>query len=137
MAVLFFLHTLLQLRWGCVTIPGIKDNKEGDDTMNLIDTKCETDCGEYTILAKVNDDQYRDEDIRLYVGRAEDGHCDLIASNNASMWVVGNEDDALSNKQHWAVIEGHGLDMDAVRAIDSGLAEWLEARQSEAIQNCY
>ena len=92
-----------------------------------------TDAGEYLLLAEVNSEGCCDESINLYVGRhVKLGHCDLIASDNASCWVVGDADDAARNYEHWQTIKDHGLDMDAVRAIDADLADWLIARQSEA-----
>ncbi len=92
-----------------------------------------TDGGEYELIAEVNDEGQCDDNINLYVGRAtSDGHCDLIASDNASMWIVGDADDAERNREHWDTIEAHDLDMDAVRAVDADLADWLEARRDEA-----
>lgn len=94
-----------------------------------------TDCGDYEIVAHIYDDGCRDTSINLYVGKAADGHHDLIASGNASMWVVGDEDDADRNRGHWDLIaERVGeIDFDAIRAIDADLAEWLEDRKAEAV----
>jgi hypothetical protein len=93
-----------------------------------------TDCGEYTIVAHTHEDGCRDDSLNLYVGRAADGHHDLIASDNASMWVVGDEDDAERNRAHWELINERvgEIDFDAIRAIDADLAEWLEDRKAEA-----
>lgn len=93
-----------------------------------------TDCGEYTILAQIATGGSADKVIDLYVGRAADGHHDLIASDNASMWVVGNEDNAESNRAHWELIAERigDIDFDVIRAIDADLAEWLEGRKAEA-----
>ena len=93
-----------------------------------------TDCGEYEIVAHIHDDGCSDTSINLYVGRAADGHHDLIASDNASMWVVGNEDNAESSRAHWELIAEHigDIDFDVIRAIDADLAEWLEERKAEA-----
>lgn len=93
-----------------------------------------TDCGEYEIVAHIYDNGCCDTSINLYVGRAADGHHDLIASDNASMWVVGDENDAERNRAHWDLISERigEIDFDAIRAIDADLADWLEARKDEA-----
>ena len=93
-----------------------------------------TDCGEYEIVAHIHDDGCSDTSINLYVGRTADGHHDLIASDNASMWVVGDDNEAESNRAHWDLIAERigDIDFDAIRAIDADLAEWLEERKAEA-----
>jgi hypothetical protein len=94
-----------------------------------------TDAGEYTIVAHVHDDGNCDDSVNLHVGRAADGHHDLIASDNASMWVVGDETDAERNRNHWDVITARcdvAPIIDDVRKIDADLADWLTARYDEA-----
>ena len=94
-----------------------------------------TDAGEYTIVAHVHDDGNADESINLYVGKAADGHHDLIASDNASMWVVGDEDDAERNRDQWDAITKRcdvAPVLDEVRRIAAGLADWLGVRYHEA-----
>lgn len=101
----------------------------------LIGETCSTDAGEYTIVAHVHDDGCCDESINLYVGRAADGHHDMIASDNASMWVVGDENDAELNRDQWDAIAARcdvAPVLDEVRKIDSDLADWLAARHNEA-----
>ena len=101
----------------------------------MIGETCYTDAGEYTIVAHVHDDGCCDQSINLYVGRAADGHHDMIASDSASLWVVGNEDDAELNRDHWDAIAGRcdvAPVLDEVRKIDSGLADWLGDRYQEA-----
>lgn len=101
----------------------------------MIGETCCTDAGEYTIVAHIHDDGCGDQSINLYIGRAADGHHDMIASDNASMWVVGNEDDAKLNRDHWdAIAERCDLApvLDEVRKIDADLADWLGARYQEA-----
>ncbi len=95
---------------------------------------CYTDCGEYTILAHIADGGEADERIDIYVGRAADGHCDLIATDNATNWLVGDADNAENNRAHWELIAERigDIDFDAIRAIDADLAEWLEERKAEA-----
>ena len=90
--------------------------------------------GEYTILAQIATGGSADKVIDLYVGRTSDGHHDLIASDNASMWVVGDDNEAESNRAHWDLIAERigDIDFDAIRAIDADLAEWLEERKAEA-----
>ena len=94
-----------------------------------------TDAGEYTIVADMGGGGYGDENITLYVGKAADGHHDLIASDNASMWVVGDENDAERNRAQWDAIAAR-CDVepviDEVRKIDADLADWLAARYDEA-----
>lgn len=96
-----------------------------------------TDAGEYTIVALVHDDGCGDQSISLYVGRAADGHHDMIASDNASMWVVGDESDAERNRAQWEAISGRcdvAPVIDEVRKIDAELADWLTGRYEEARQ---
>ena len=92
--------------------------------------------GDYTLVAQILDDGSCDTSLNLYVGRAPDGHLDLIASDNASMWVVGDADDAGNNHAHWSAIADH-CDVDriviaGVREIDADLADWLAARYHDA-----
>ena len=93
-----------------------------------------TDCGEYTILAQIATGGSADKVIDLYVGRAADGHHDLIATDNSTNWIVGDADNAENNRAHWELIaERIGeIDFDAIRAIDADLAEWLADRKAEA-----
>ena len=101
----------------------------------LIGETCSTDAGEYTIVAHVHDDGCCDESINLYVGRAADGHHDMIASDNASMWVVGNEDDAELNRDQWDAIAARcdvAPVINEVRKLDAELADWLAARYEES-----
>ena len=93
-----------------------------------------TDCGEYEILAHIATGGLADKQISLYVGRAADGHHDLIATDNSTNWIVGDADNAENNRAHWELIaERIGeIDFDAIRAIDADLAEWLEERKAEA-----
>lgn len=94
-----------------------------------------TDAGEYTIVADVGGGGYGDENVTLYVGKAADGHHDLIASDNASMWVVGDENDAERNRAQWEAISERcdvAPVIDAVREIDADLADWLATRYDEA-----
>ena len=94
-----------------------------------------TDAGEYTIVAHVYDDNCTDESVNLYVGKAVDGHYDLIASDSASMWVVGDENDAGRNRDQWDTIAARcdvAPVLDEVRKIDADLADWLTARYHDA-----
>lgn len=96
---------------------------------------CYTDAGEYTIVAHVHDDMCTDESVNLYVGKAADGHHDMIASDNASMWAVGDENDASRNRYHWCTIAAR-CDVESVltevRKIDGDLADWLADRYHDA-----
>lgn len=94
-----------------------------------------TDAGEYELVAIVHDDGHTDESVNLYVGKAADGHHDLIASDNASMWVVGDADDAERNRDQWDTIAERcdvAPVIDEVRKIDADLADWLNDRYNEA-----
>ena len=94
-----------------------------------------TDCGKYEIVAHIYDDGCCDASINLYVGRAADGHHDLIASDNASMWVAGDAEDAERNRDQWREIEERcdvAPVLEEVRKIDADLADWLAARWTEA-----
>lgn len=101
----------------------------------MIGEEVYTDAGKYTIVAHVHDDPCTDESINLYVGKAADGHHDMIASDNASMWVVGDEDDASRNRDHWCTIAAR-CDVEPVltevRKIDGDLADWLADRYHDA-----
>jgi hypothetical protein len=93
-----------------------------------------TDCGDYTLIAHIAEGGEADEHVDIYIGRAADGHCDMIVSDNASMWVVGNEDDADINRSHWDLIAERigDIDFNVIRAIDTDLADWLENRKAES-----
>lgn len=96
---------------------------------------CHADAGDYTIVAHVHDDGCIDQSINLYVGRAADGHHDMIASDNASMWVVGDEDNHGQNRDQWDIIEERcdvAPVLAEVRKVDAALADWLTARYDEA-----
>lgn len=102
----------------------------------MIDETVATDAGDYTIVAHVHDDGCCDESINLYVGKAADGHHDLIASDNASMWVVGDREDAGRNRDQWVEILERCPNiaplLAEVRKIDADLADWLDDRYQEA-----
>jgi hypothetical protein len=93
-----------------------------------------TDCGEYEIVAHIYDDGASDNSLNLFVGKAADGHHDLIASDNASMWIVGDEDDVERNQEHWKLIYERGVEVDfyEIGEIDEELADWLRARHDES-----
>jgi len=101
----------------------------------MIGEEVYTDAGKYTIVAHVHDDLCTDESVNLYVGKAADGHYDMIASDNASMWAVGNEDDAGINRAQWCTIAAR-CDIEPVlaevRKIDGDLADWLSDRYHDA-----
>jgi hypothetical protein len=101
---------------------------------DMIGKSVYVDGGKYEILVYINGGGYADEHIDLYVGRATDGHHDLIVSDNASMWAVGDEDDAERNREHWELITERVGDIyfGSIRAIDADLADWLEDRKAEA-----
>ena len=93
-----------------------------------------SDRGEYTILAQIATGGSANKVIDLYVGRAADGYYDLIATDNSTNWIVGDADNAEINRAHWELIAERigNIDFDAIRAIDTDLAEWLEERKAEA-----
>lgn len=102
---------------------------------DMIGESFNVDSGEYEILAYINGGGYADKHIDLFVGRAAaGGHCDLIVSDNASMWTVGDEDDAERNREHWELINERVGDVDfgSIHAIDADLADWLDERKAEA-----
>lgn len=90
-----------------------------------------TDGGEYTVIAVIHYEGACDDSINLYVGRHADGHCALIATDNASSWVVGDEYDAQRNYILFDLL-GDRIDIDAIRAVDTGLADWVKERQEAA-----
>lgn len=94
-----------------------------------------TDGGDYQIIADIDAGGSGDERISVYVGRhLKLGHCDLIAKDNASYWVVGDEDNHGRNRDQWATIEDccGRIDLEAVRRVDEDLADWLADRRKEA-----
>lgn len=97
-----------------------------------------TDAGDYTIVAHVGDGGFADNPnthIDLYVGRhTTGGNCGLLVSDNASTWALGSDDDPALNYDQWQLIAERcgDLDLDAIRAIDADLADWLAARRAEA-----
>lgn len=107
-----------------------------NNSNNTIGEEVVTLNGDYTIIAEIAEGGGADERILVSVGRAADGHHDLIVCDNASHWVVGSEDDAELNRAQWDLIaERVGeIDFDAIRAIDVDLADWLEGRKAEAEQ---
>ncbi|MBR4353761.1 MAG: hypothetical protein IKP97_00490 [Kiritimatiellae bacterium] len=96
-----------------------------------------TDGGDYQIIADIADGGEGDEGVCVYVGRHITlGHCDLIARDNASYWVVGDEDNRDRNRDQWDIIEDRcgRIDLEAVRRVDADLADWLADRRKEAIE---
>lgn len=94
-----------------------------------------TDGGDYQIIADIADGGEGDRCITVYVGRhLKLGHCDLIARDNSSYWVVGNEDNHGRNRDQWDIIEERcgRIDLQAVRLVDADLADWLADRRKEA-----
>ena len=112
-----------------------------------------TNAGQYTIVALIGEQTHTDDAHRLAVGRAADGHHDVLVSDNASVWVLGNEDDADCNAGMFAALGGsRDTDMDGpnlrneiadgvrilrdnlddIRAIDADIADWIADRADEA-----
>lgn len=86
----------------------------------------------YTIIAIIHDDGNTDAGISIHVGRsARDGHCELIATDNACDWLFGDCDDHVNNRDHFAALS-YRVDIDAIRAIDGDLADYVAERQAEA-----
>lgn len=98
-----------------------------------INDKIITDGGDYTIIAVVHYEGGCDTSKNLYVGRQVDGLTNLIATDNASNWIVGDENDALNNYNHFDLL-GDRVDIDAIRAVDAGLAAWIEDRRDDYIR---
>ncbi len=92
-----------------------------------------TDGGEYTVVKEL-ERFTTDKSIGLCIGRDADGHYDLIATDNASNWIVGDPDDAERNHNQFDVIEdaGAAIDIDAIRAINAELADFVAERQQAA-----
>ena len=112
-----------------------------------------TNAGEYTIVALIGEQAYTDDAHNLAIGRAADGHHDILVEDNASVWVLGNEDDVDCNAGMFAALGGsRDTDMDGpnlrneiadgvrilrdnlddIRAIDAGIADWIADRADEA-----
>ncbi len=94
-----------------------------------------TDGGDYQIIADIDEGGDGDERIQVYVGRhLELGRCDLLACDNASCWVVGDEDNHGRNRDQWDILEERcgRIDLEAVRLVDADLADWLTDRRKEA-----
>lgn len=120
--------------------------------MNTNDT-IHTNAGSYTIVALIGEQTYTDSSHNLAVGRHTDGHYDILVEDNASVWVLGNADDADCNAGAFAAIAGATYsDMDApdlrdyiragveivrdnlddIRAVDADIADWIADRADEA-----
>lgn len=112
-----------------------------------------TNAGDYTIVALIGEQTHTDDAHCLAVGRAADGHHDVLVSDNASVWVLGDADDADCNAGMFAALGGsRDTDMDGpdirneiadgvrilrdnlddIRAIDADLADWIADRADEA-----
>lgn len=120
--------------------------------MNTNDT-IHTNSGDYTVLASIGEQVYTDAAHNLAVGRHTDGHCDILVEDNASVWTLGNADDADCNAGAFAAIAGatysdmdapdlrdyiaRGVEivrdnLDAIRAVDADIADWIAERADEA-----
>ena len=90
-----------------------------------------TTAGDYFLLRQLNDDGNRDESIRVYEAMSlTDGHCDVVACDNAANWVVGSEDDLDLNKTHFETLESHDVRWNEIQ--DSNLEDWIEERREAA-----
>jgi len=97
-----------------------------------------TDGGKYTIVSNITtgwDGHDVNSGIEVYIGRHTDGHNDLLVSDNASIWVVGSEDDAERNWAAWSEIETKCgiLPWGKISEIDADLADWLKDRRRDAV----
>lgn len=119
------------------------------NTNDIIHTKA----GDYTIVAALGTQTYTDSAHNLAVGRHTDGHYDILVEDNASVWVLGNADDADCNAGMFAALggsrdtdmDGPGLrdeiaegvrvlrdNLDDIRSVDADIADWIAERADEA-----
>lgn len=96
-----------------------------------IGDKVETDVGEveiYDVLAVGGD---ADDKIEIYEVVHKDGHHEVAVSDNASVWVLGDYDDARHNYELWTVVDDVcGVDwIDDIE--DDDLREWINDRADE------
>ena len=74
-----------------------------------------------------------DSDINVYEVRHADGQHDVMASDNGSVWLVGDEDDADVNKSQFLAIaaaNGESVEWDEIK--DCDLREWVADRRNES-----
>lgn len=104
---------------------------ELDVTDSLYGRDVMTDAGLFVALRRLNDALNRDEDVRVYEAMSlADGHREVLASDNASCWIVGDENNAEVNRSHFALLAKH--DVRWCEIIDGELADWIEDRRAEA-----
>lgn len=93
---------------------------ENDDVVTIV--KCLTPSATNT-----------DSDINVYEVEHTDGHHDVMASDNGSVWLVGDENDANTNKsQFCAIIEANGESVEWDEIEDCDLREWITDRLNES-----
>lgn len=74
-----------------------------------------------------------DADINLYEVENADGHHDVMASDNGSVWLVGYENDADVNRAQFQSIDdvnGESVLWDEIE--DCDLREWITDRRNES-----
>lgn len=112
-----------------------------------------TNAGHYTVIATIGPQDMTDDCHNLAVARHDDGHCDILVQDNATVWVLGDENDADRNAGQFATIAGsRDTDMDGpnlraeiaegveivrgyiddIRAVDADIADWIEDRADDA-----
>ena len=97
-----------------------------------------TTCGRYVVIRDCGDYGTGNNKYSVWIGsRCCDGQCDILVSDNASVWVLGDADDADVNRDQWHAATA-GVDADVLiaygREADPGLGDWLEDRWSEATE---
>jgi hypothetical protein len=107
-----------------------KRNKKMNTNYKISD-KVVTDAGKveiYDVLAVGGDGERK---IEIYEVVADDGHHAVAVSDNASVWILGDEDDSKHNGEQWLVVDDAcGVDWIA-DIVDADLREWINDRADE------
>lgn len=94
-------------------------------------------CGRYEVIRDCGDYGTGNGKYSVWVGLRSDGQYDMLVSDNGSVWVLGDPDDADSNRKEWQVATA-GVDADVLiaygREADAALGNWLEDRWAEATE---
>ena len=101
------------------------------NTNYKIGDKVVTDVGEVEIYDVLTVGGEADGKIEIYEVVHADGHHEVAVSDNASVWVLGDEDDRRHNHEQWTVVDDVcGVDwIDDV--VDAELREWINDRADD------
>ena len=94
-------------------------------------------CGRYEVIRDCGDYGTGSGRYSVWIGRRSDGQYDMLISDNASVWVLGDTIDADGNRKEWQVATAE-VDADVLiaygREADADLGNWLEKLWAEAME---